>query len=179
MKFTKIVFALFIFSSLFLASCDKEEDLNFDLKFENIAVTVPAMGGPFNEYKTFASEVITTGIEAELNKYGASLNDIESANLKDLTVNITAPSGRNFDAVLFLESFASATGLSDTKIGFTEGDLDGKTSVTFTTNFSDLAPFIKKESFGFLVRGYIDEAIATPTTLDIDFIVTVKAKVKK
>lgn len=179
MKTPKIIFALFILSSFLFSSCDKEEDVNFDLKFENIPVTVPAMGGPFNEYKTFASEVITTGIEAELNNYGASLNDIESASLKDLTLSITAPSGRNMDAVVFLESFVSATGLSDEKIAYTEGDLDGKTSVTFTTNFSDLAPYIKKESFGLLVRGYIDEAVPTSTTLDIDLIVTVKAKVKK
>ncbi len=173
------ILMLFSFSSLFLTSCDKETESEFDLPFTLPSVTVPAMGAPFDVNKVFVSEVLTTGIEAKLNEYGASLNDIESAKLKDLRVEITAPNGRTFDAVVFLESFVKADGLTDAKIAYSEGSLDGKTNVTFSSQFENFAEHIKKDAFSLIIQGFIDEAVPTATTLKVDFIVTVKVKTKK
>mgnify|MGYP005847232039 CR=1 FL=1 len=70
-----------------------------------ITVSVPPLGPPYNEYKTFASELITAGIETSLNENGASLDDIQSIKLKAWKTTITAPAGATFDEVLFMEAF--------------------------------------------------------------------------
>ena len=173
------ILMLFLFSSLFLTSCDKEKESEFDLPFTLSSVTVPAMGAPYNVNKVFFSEALTTNIETKLNEFGASLNDIESAKLKDLRVEIVAPTGRTFDALVFLESFVKADGLTDEKIAFSEGSLDGKTNITFSSQFANFAEHVKKDAFSLIIQGFIDESIPTATTLKVDLIITIKVKTKK
>lgn len=177
-KFLFGIIMLFSFSSLLLTSCDKEVEGEFDLNLGPISVAVPAQGPPFSEFKTFASEVITTGIETALNENGASLNDIQSIKLKTLNAALTAPAGATFDDVLFMEAYLLSPGNDSTKLAYTEGSLVGLSSVDFKSQFSDAAPHVRNDAITLLIRGFIDKA-TPPATMNVELVVTVKVKTKK
>src|SRR5690606_11419253 len=93
-------FAL-LFFVFTLASCDKEKEVEFDLTFSNVAVTVGPLNAPKDMEKTYLTKVFTLNTEAELNTIGASLQDIQSAKLKTLKVTIKSPAGRTFNDISF------------------------------------------------------------------------------
>jgi hypothetical protein len=170
---------LFCSVSLLLSSCEKEVEGEFDLNLGTITVSVPPLGPPYNEYKTFVSELVTTGIKTALNKNGASLDDIQSIKLKALSIAVTAPAGATFDEVLFMEAYLLSPGNDSTKLAFTEGDLNGLSFVDFSSNFSDVSQHVKNDAVTLLIRGFIENAIPVTSTLDVDFTVTIKIKKKK
>lgn len=162
-----------LLTSLMFQSCS-DDDFRFNLELRNLSFKVSPIGGPFNEMKIFVNDEITTGIANLLAENGASTDDIESALLQEFTIKIVAPQGANFDNVEFLEVFINGTGLSETKLAFSEGDLNGKTTLTLTTQGAELASFVKLNSFQVKVQGFINEAISEEVDVSLDLVILVK-----
>ncbi len=164
----------FMMSGIIFTSCKKGEiEKKFDLTLNGIVLNSPAQPGSAPD-TVFASQVITTGIEAKLNENGATLQNIKKIDLKSVSLSITTPSGQTFDGIEYLVSYINAAGLGETKVAYKSPiPQTGLTTITQDSQFSDLTEYIKQSEFNFILKGYSNTAIPAMTlTADISFSIT-------
>lgn len=157
------------------SSCTKDTPFNFTYTLDPIIFTCPDL--PFDgNVKVFEDTVITRDIEAELNKYGASLQDISSMTLKSISLN-TTQNGVTFNGIDYVESYINSPGLTETKLAYKVGiPQDGQTHLEMDNNYSELADFIKADQFSLKVQGYNTTDYAT-TKMNIQVTFNIKGVV--
>ena len=155
-------------------SCDKDTPFDFTYTLAPIEFTSPFF--PANSLKTFSDTTFTRDIEAQLNQYGASLQDVSSMQLKAITVNILS-SGQTFDGVDYFESYINSTGLPETKLAYKSPvPQTGLTSLSLDNNYSELVDFIKADSFRVDLRGY-NSVDLPPTDMNIQISFHIKGMI--
>lgn len=152
--------------SMVLNSCNQDVPFKFTYTLDPYAFTCPAM--PFDgTEKVFGDTVITRDIEAELNQYGASLQNVTSMKLKAITLNITS-TGATFDGIDYLTSYINSTGLPETKLAYkTSIPQTGLTSISMDNNYSELVDFIQADTFKVNVKGYNTVDFPNPTDMTV------------
>ena len=169
-----VVMLMTLASGLIFNSCKKGDvEKKFDLTLNGIVLNSPAQPGSSPD-TVFASQVITTCIEAKLNENGATLQNIKKIDLKSVSLTITTPSGQTFDGIEYLVSYINAAGLGETKVAYKSPiPQTGLTTISQDSQFADLTEYIKQSEFNFILKGYCNTAIPAMTlTADISFSVT-------
>ncbi len=171
---------LLLFTVSVLSSCNKDEEFEFDLAFNNVAVTVGPLNAPPDKEVSYATTVFTNPVEAELNTYGASLQDVQSAKLKTLKLRIKTPAGRTLNDISFADAWLSASTIDPTKIAYkTDVPDTDLTEIEFESQFNDLTEFLYQDNFSLLVKAFHTAVIPDNTGVEIDFVITVKVKKSK
>ena len=173
-KIYSFALLLTLATSTLFNSCKKGDiEKKFDLNLTGIVLNSPAQPGSAPD-TVFASQVITTGIEAKLNENGATLQNIKKIDLKSVSLTITTPSGQTFDGIEYLISYINAAGLGETKVAYKAPiPQTGLTTITQDSQFADLTEYIKQTEFNFILKGYSNTAVPAMTlTADISFSVT-------
>ncbi len=173
-KIYSIALLLTLAASTIFNSCKKGDiEKKFDLTLTGIVLNSPAQPGSSPD-TVFASQVITTGIEAKLNENGATLQNIKKIDLKSVSLTITTPAGQTFDGIEYLISYINAAGLGETKAAYKAPiPQTGLTTISQDNQFADLTEYIKQNEFNFILKGYSNTAIPAMTlTADISFSVT-------
>ena len=173
-KIYSIILVITLGSSVFISSCKKGDvDKKFDLSLTGIVLNVDSMNFDGNE-KVFAQKLITTGIEAELNKNGATLQNIKKIELSSVDLTITTPTGQTFDGVDYLVSYINAGTLGEAKVAYKSPiPQTSLTTISQDNQFADLTEYIKQTEFTFIVKGYNSIDLPAMTlTANIKFSVT-------
>lgn len=163
-----IVLAFFAIST---SSCDKTKNITFEVPYtvENFTAGPFPAGG--SERTLFEQDYITN-LEAQLNAYGASLDDIDKVVLKELT--ITALDG-TFDELNYANAHLRASGLADVQVGFISAiPQTGVSTITMDSEFSDLSEHLKQPNFELYAITYSENGFPA-TNMSATFVVEVTA----
>ena len=162
------------FFTVCTSSCDKTKTVTFEIPYtvENFTAGPYPAGG---SERTLFTQSYVTNLEAQLNAYGASLDDIDKVVLKDLTV--TALNG-TFDELNYANARLVATGLTDVQVGFvTAIPQTGETTISMTPQFDDLSEHLKQPNFQLLAITYSENGYPA-TNMSATFVVEVTATTK-
>ncbi len=157
----------------FTACTDGETEREFEVPLTIEGFSVNAL--PQGATTVISEDVITTGIEAQLNTLGLTLESVKRIEAQSVVVRITGPTGANFDAAGYVEAFFT-DGTDTTKAAFQTVIPNGVTQISMDSEFSDLAPIIKKNQFTFFVRMYNDAPFNAATGA-VDVVLKVRALV--
>jgi hypothetical protein len=156
MKTIKVISVfLFIAVAFTFSSCKKGDvTKTFDLVISGAQLQVDAQVFDGNE-KTFSNKIITSGIEARLNEFGATLDKVDKIELKSAALTITSPSSQTFDGIDYLSSYITAGSLAEAKVAFKVPiDQTGLTTIALDNQYTNLTEYIKSTEFTYTVKGY-------------------------
>lgn len=146
---------LFVAGALTFSSCKKGDvTKTFDLIITGAQLQVDAQAFDGNE-KTFATKIITSGVEARLNEFGATLEKVDKIELKSAVLTITSPSSQTFDGIDYLSSYITAGALPEVKVAFKVPiDQTGLTTISLDNQYTNLTDYIKSTEFTYTIKGY-------------------------
>lgn len=153
--------------------CTEDGEQRFEVPITLSNFTVNALD-PNESWKTFSSQVVTTGISSQLADYGFTLDNVKKIEPKNITLTITS-AGDSFDNILYMDAYVFADGVSDIKVAYSETIPTGATTLPLSSQFSDITEALKKPEFTFLVRAFNSGAFG-PVTGSITFTVDVIAE---
>lgn len=167
MKTTKHFLTLVLLGSLLFtfSSCEEENTVFFYDMVINFTVDPEAQP---NGNRVLSTTVVTTGIEAQLNDVGGSIDNVESIQLDTAYAVINTPAGTTFDIVEWVELSITAGTLPSQKIAFKSPvPQTGLDLLTFDNQFAELADYIKNDEFTLEVRGGHDDPILQPVNATV------------
>ncbi|MDX2001910.1 MAG: hypothetical protein SFW35_05745 [Chitinophagales bacterium] len=160
---------------LFFSSCSEKE--------QTVDYTVEITGytfGPFVSPPDLWHEqaiVETSDLEAILNDYNASLDNVKKIEPKEITITTTAPAGANFNAIQFAEVKITAPGKDTVKIAYTDGEVaDGLTSISLASQGNNIMDYLRDDQFSILVRIFNNDPQATEQTYNAKVVFSVQTK---
>jgi len=160
------------------SSCKKfDEKTQFDISIED-AFTIPSIVGISVPFVNFPTPPVNTNIDQELKIQDRRKEKIESINLKELQLTITAPATNTFSFVNDVDVYLGAEGLPDIYIAHLH-DIPsnvGKTLNLITDGSQELEAYIKKDVIDIKVDITTDETILQDVDVEVDatFFVDVK-----
>ena len=177
MKKLPLLFMALLAAITFNACTDGETEERFPVTITLPSFSVDALGN--NGWHEFNNDVVTSGIEAQLNSFGLTLASVKKIEPTSITLTINDPSTGNFNNFDWIEAYVSATGVDPIKVAYNDTVIPQNTNVLeLASQYSDIAPAVTKNQFNFMVRGYNNapvSAVAQATvTLKADIIALVK-----
>ena len=155
------VIALLLSSTMIFNGC-KEDETTITITLEDVDACIPAGRKDFSDYTTISR----SDIEALFTQNGVAFNvdDIKEVKLNTAMVELTSPSGEDFDEIVVFDIFFRDAGSSSdgTKIAYLTNIASNTATVTLESTFSELTAFLKKESFEAVLHINRD----LPTTLE-------------
>ena len=176
MKIKKIYFCvlLLLIASIFtISSCEKVLNATFTKTFSNITFEIDTTSAVGNV--TFAGENINTDISNFAASNNFNLNRIKSAKIKLCNINILDSSLTNpvtFGMIDYVSAKLTGVGLDTLEIGsrnITPGS--NLTSITLDLMNVDVLPYIKADSFNYIISGSTNAPIPhkVPMSANLSF----------
>ena len=172
----KISLTLFILTFLLLGCKKFDEKTQFEMDY-NQTVVVPS------------STLIDLGInlftpETETNSESTfAINDtrkdkIEEIKLKEMTLNLTSPSGADFSFLESIRIYINAEGLGEKEVAW-KSPVPETTAGTLTMDVSDsdFKEYIKKDEFSLRVNTVTDETLGSDHEIEVASVFFVDALV--
>ena len=122
---------------------------------------------------------ITTNSESQFSANDTRKDKVEEVYLLQLDLSITAPAGANFDFLKNIYLYINADGLAEQRIAYKENISDGSTVIQMEVESTNLADYIKKESFGLRVETVTDKVLSQDVDIHADMQFQVKARALK
>lgn len=169
-----LLLVVLAFFAVCTSSCDKTNNILFEIPYtvENFTAGPYPVGG---SERILTTEDYQTNLEAQLNEYGASLDNIDKVVLKDMT--ITALDG-TFDGLDYASAWLRVPGLDDVQVGFfTAIPQTGLTSITLEPQYDDLSEHLKQPNFEMYAKTYSSSGYPA-TNMSATFVVEVTATTK-
>ena len=109
-------------------------DLDYTQQVQMPAVSGYAYGTPLPAEFTVGLDAIPvpTNSAADLSQYHTSANNLTSVMLKSMNLQITAPTGQNFDFLDSIQIYLSGTGLTQQLMAYDYNIPKGQTTITLT-----------------------------------------------
>ncbi|MGN6492578.1 MAG: hypothetical protein ACTHLE_11325 [Agriterribacter sp.] len=159
------------------SSCEKLAKLTqFDIK-HNTETTIEAGAAANLPFEVSTPEVSTNSqSEFEGNNTNSSL--VESVKLKQLKLQITSPSNRNFDFLNDIELYLSADGEEEAKIAwkYDIGDNTGN-ELTLETGAEELKKYLVKDKYRLRLSITTDKVLNEDIEVKINSVFRVDAKI--
>ena len=147
-------FKYFIVLSIFVlfTSCHLDEKVAFDIDY-NSEATIPSIIGidlPFE----IPIPAIPTNINKKLESNNSKKEYLNTAKLKELTINAIDPSDQSFNFLKSIEIYIKADGLDEVKIAEKHDIPDdiGNELTLDVNKDQDLSKYIKKDKFNLRVK---------------------------
>jgi hypothetical protein len=173
-----IIFSMFAVAALFISSCKKdavkvETDIQSKLTV-SFSIPVDTIPG----YKEFNKQVINSNLEAELNVYNASLDDVKSVVVESVEWTLIDGSTITFDAIDYVDSYFTLDGGSESKIAYLNPvPHDGSKTIRLSSSGTDLKDFLAKKSFYIVSKGYTNTKIMVEQPISITINYKIRANV--
>jgi len=176
MKIKKINFYIFLvlLASIFaISSCEKVLNATFTKSYTNIRFELDSTSETGNV--TFAGENVNTDISNFAAQNNFNLNRIKSAKIKICNINILDSSISNpvtFGMIDYVSAKLTGVGLDTLEIGsrnITAGS--NLTSITLDLMNVDVLPYIKADSFNYIISGSTNAPIPhkVPMSANLSF----------
>lgn len=168
-----IMFSLILFTS----GCKEVDKLTqFNMDYDE-SVTIPSSIGINLPFNLFTPPITTNSTKSfEVNDTRKDL--IEQIILKEMTLSISSPSGKDFSFLKSIEIYMSADGLDEIKVAWKDNiDNSVGNSIALETSSSDLQEYIKKDEINLKVTTVTDELILTDYEVNIHSNFFVDAKI--
>lgn len=139
-----------------LFGCSKEGFTKFNLDYETTVVVQSGIG--INIPYSLNIPNIATNSESEFEVNDTRKDKVEHITLRELTLEITSPSGQEFDFLKDIELFISADGLDEVMLAnvYNMDNSVGNT-ISLTCLDSDFQEYIKSDKLSLRVRTVSDE----------------------
>ncbi|MGJ3234720.1 hypothetical protein [Marivirga sp.] len=176
----KINFLIFIAVTLFLSSCNIQENID-DITTFNISnsaeFTVPSSSGVNLPIDLGTPDVSTSSQQSfENNNTRADL--VENVNLSELTLTITSPNDRTFSFLKSLEIYISNESEGSTLIAEIQDVPENAGSeLELETTGANLDEYIKEDSYDLQYEIVTRETMNSDTDIRSDMVFEVRAKV--
>ena len=173
-----ILLSLFAVSALFIGSCKKdaakvETDITSTMSI-SFSIPVDTLPG----YKEYNKQVVNSDLEAKMNEYKASLDDIRSISVTSVEWALVDGSTMTFDAVDYVDSYFTLDGSADTKIAYLNPVAhDGSKTIKLTSSGTDLKQFLSKKTFYMVSKGYNNTRVEVPQPVKITINYKIRANI--
>lgn len=156
MKRTIPQLLLFGFLVAVLFGCKKEGVIQFDVDYE--ATIVIQNGTGISVPVSFFTPDIESNSETEFEVNDTRKDKIQHITLTGLRLEITSPSGQEFDFIEDIELFISADGLDEVLLAYkyNMNNSEGNT-ISMSCSQNDFQEYIKKDKFKLRCRTVTDE----------------------
>jgi len=162
---------------LFLSACNTLDELTkFDMDYDTEVIIESSVGVnlPFNVF----TPQIESNSESEFAINDTRKDLIEEIQLKELTLEITAPQDADFSFLESVEIYIAAEGLDEVLIASkTDVPLDTGNILDLDTTNTDIQEYIKMDRFQLRLNTVTDEALAVDHYLDVRAVFFVDAKI--
>lgn len=175
MKNLIIVLGLILVVSI--NSCKEVDKLtHFNMDY-NSSVTIPSTIGINLPFDIYSPDIKTNSTETfEVNNTNKDL--VEEAQLTDLSMTITSPTGNDFSFLKSIEIYLSADGLDEIKVAWNDQiNGENKNTISLETSSENLEEYIKKDEIKLKVTTVTDEVILRDYDIDINSNFYIDAKI--
>lgn len=167
-----ILLSLFAVSALFIGSCKKDDvKVETDISSKlSITFSIPVDTVP--GYKEYNKQVVNSDLEAKMNEYKASLDDIKTIVVESVEWSLADGSTMTFDAVDYVDSYFALDGGTESKIAYLNPvNHDGSKTIKLTSSGTDLKQFLAKKTFYMISKGYNNAKVevAQPVKITINY----------
>jgi hypothetical protein len=167
-----IILSMFAVAGLFISSCKKdavkvETDINSKI---SISFSIPVDTVP--GYKEYNKQVVNSDLEAKLNEYKASLDDVKSIVVESVEWALVDGSTMTFDAIDYVDSYFATEGGSESKIAYLNPVAhDGSKTIKLTSSGTDLKQFLSQKTFYMFSKGFNNTKVevAQPVKITINY----------
>ncbi len=173
-----ILLSLFAAAAVLVSSCEKEAvkvetDINSTL---SVSFSIPVDTVP--GYKEFNKQVINSDLEAKLNEYKASLDDVKSVSVESVEWSLQDGSTMTFDAIDYVDTYFMLDGGAESKIAYLNPVThDGSKTIKLSSSGTDLKQFLSKKNFYVTSKGYTNTKILTEQPVKVTINYKIKANV--
>jgi hypothetical protein len=167
-----IIFSMLAVSALFISSCDKEAvkvETDIDSKL-SVSFSIPIDSVP--GYKEYNKQVVNSDLEAKLNEYKASLDDVKSVMVSSVEWSLIDGSTMTFDAIDYVDSYFMLEGGSESKIAYLNPVThDGSKTIKLSSSNTDLKQFLAAKTFYMVSKGYNNAKVevAQPVKITVNY----------
>jgi hypothetical protein len=168
-----IILSMFAVAGLFISSCKKdavkvETDIKGSLSISfNIPVdTVPG-------YKEYNKQIVNSNLEAKLNEYNGSLEDVKSVVVESVEWTLIDGSTMTFDAIDYVDSYFALEGGSESKIAYLNPVAhNGSKNIKLSSSGTDLKQFLSQKTFYMVSKGFNNAKVevAQPVKITLNYI---------
>jgi hypothetical protein len=167
-----IIFSLIAVAALFVSSCKKEAvKVETDITSKlSISFSIPTDENA--GYKEYNKQVVNSDLEAKLNEYKASLDDVKSIIVESVEWALIDGSTMNFDAVDYVDSYFALDGGAESKIAYLNPVThNGSKSIKLVSAGTDLKRFLSQKTFYVISKGYNNSKVevAQPVKITINY----------
>lgn len=173
-----IILSALALSGLFISSCKKEAiKVETDIADKlSVSFNIPADNNP--GYKEYNKQIVNSDLEAKLNEYKATLDDVKSISIESVEWTLTDGSTMSFDAIDYVDSYMAIEGGSESKIAYLNPVAhDGSKSIKLSSSGNDLKQFFSQKSFYVISKGYSNTKFETAQPVKITINYKIRASV--
>ena len=162
-------------AGLFISSCKKdavkvETDILGSLSI-NFSIPVDTLPG----YKEYNKQIVNSNLEAKLNEYNGSLEDVKSLVVESVEWVLINGSTMTFDTIDYVDSYFALEGGSESKIAYLNPVAhDGSKTIRLTSSGNDLKQFLSQKTFYMVSKGFNNAKvlIAQPVKITLNYKMT-------
>ncbi len=167
-----IILSMLAVAGLFVSSCKKEAvKVETDITSKlSVSFSIPVDNAP--GYKEYNKQVVNSDLEAKLNEYKASLDDVKSIVVESVEWSLENGSTMTFDAVDYVDTYFAIDGGSESKIAYLNPVAhDASKLIKLTSSGTDLKQFLSKKTFYVVSKGFNNTIIevAQPVKITINY----------
>lgn len=173
-----VILSMFAVASLFVSSCKKEAikvdiDIN-DKLVVNFSIPVDTVPG----YKEYNKQIINSELEAKLNEYKATIDDVKSITVQSVEWSLVDGSTMTFDAIDYVDSYFAQESGSESKIAYLNPvEHNGNKTIKLGSSGTDLKQFFSQKKFYMVSKGHNNAKIevAQPVKITLNYKIVVNA----
>lgn len=178
----KLILSAALMPLLVFTSCDQLKDklaVNFEVPYSSDATVDGLPGNPTIPATGMKLTLFTTDQETKsqeyIQQYNTSSELLLEAKIKDLHLEMKAPSGQNFDMVDSLWVYLSATNKTEVLAAHKFGIPRNTTKIEFDLEDLNMKEYFLQERIQLRIEGHFYDGVAQGTVLNIGGTVAAKA----
>jgi hypothetical protein len=159
-------------ATLFIGACKKEAvKVETDITSKvSISFSIPVDTIP--GYKEYNKQLVNSDLEAKMNEYKASLDDIKTIVVESVEWSLIDGSTMNFNAVDYVDSYFALDSGGESKIAYLNPvNHDGSKTIKLTSSGTDLKRFLSQKTFYMISKGYNNAKVevAQPVKITVNY----------
>lgn len=178
----KLILSAALMPLLVFTSCDQLKEklaVNFEVPYSSDATVDGLPGNPTIPATGMKLTLFTTDQETKsqeyIQQYNTSSELLLEAKIKDLHLEMKAPSGQNFDMVDSLWVYLSATNKTEVLAAHKFGIPRNTTKIEFDLEDLNMKEYFLQERIQLRIEGHFYDGVAQGTVLNIGGTVAAKA----
>lgn len=178
----KLILSAALTPLLVFTSCDELSQklaINFDVPYSSDATVDELPGNPTIPSTGMKLTLFTTDQETKsqeyIKQYNTSSELLQEAKIKDLHLEMKAPSGQNFDMVDSLWVYLSATNKAEVLAAHKFAIPRNTTKIDFNLEDLNMKEYFLQERIQLRVEGHFYNGVAAGTVLNISGTISAKA----